>query len=497
MQQSVGDEQLKQLEQLRQLAAEHAPIPEALIGPDGVVLSVNRALCHLLRSDVSQLVGSHYVEFTHPDDRARHERLFQEAVAGIRDGYRLTKRCRRVDGSHFQGDLSVNVLRDETGRVQCLVGQLVDVTAQRVHEQQLREALESITRQRELTQGILDTVDVGLLLIDRDGHYEAYNRRHRHFLDLSYPEGHHGRAGQPGHIYYDDGVTALTSEEMPSTRAARGEEFDDLRIWIGEDPAERRAISVSARALFDPSGEFVGSGLAYSDVTELMRSIQMRDDFLASVSHELRTPLASVVGYLELLGESVDVGEEARHQIEVLQRNAARLRDLVSDLLESAEQRTGPVVLAATAADVSRIVEEALEAAVPAGWEAGVELRGEIEPGVRGVVDAGRVRQVIDNLVSNGIKYSDRGDHVLLTLRGADGAAVIEVSDTGIGMSEDDLERLFTPFYRSAQARARLSPGVGLGLGICQAIVAAHGGRIEVRSTLGEGTVFTATLPLG
>ena len=493
MQHSLGHEQLRQL---RQLAAEHAPVPETLIGPDGIVLSVNRALCDLLRSESSQLVGSHYADVTHPDDRARHERLFQEAVAGVRDGYRLTKRCQRADGSLLQGDFAVNVLRDEAGRVRCLIGQLIDVTPQRAHEQHLREALETITRQRELTQGILDTVDVGLLLIDQHGHYEAYNRRHRDFIQLSHPEGHHGRAGQLGHVYAVDGVTPLTAEEMPSMRAVRGEEFDDVRIWIGPDPDERRAISVSSRALFDPSGEFVGSGMAYSDVTELMRAIQMRDDFLASVSHELRTPLASVVGYLELLGENVDVGEESRHQIEVLQRNAGRLRDLVSDLLESADQRTGPVVLAAMAADVGRIVEESLEAAVPSAWEAEVELKGEIEPDVRGIVDAGRVRQVVDNLVSNAIKYSDSGDRVLLTLRRVDGAAVIAVKDTGIGMTEEDIDLLFTPFYRSVQARKRLSPGVGLGLGICQAIVSAHGGRIEVESTLGEGTCFTVTLPL-
>ena len=138
MQHSLGHEQLRQL---RQLAAEHAPVPETLIGPDGIVLSVNRALCDLLRSESSQLVGNHYADVTHPDDRARHERLFQEAVAGVRDGYRLTKRCQRADGSLLQGDFAVNVLRDEAGRVRCLIGQLIDVTPQRAHEQHLREAL--------------------------------------------------------------------------------------------------------------------------------------------------------------------------------------------------------------------------------------------------------------------------------------------------------------------------------------------------------------------
>lgn len=483
-------------EQLWRLTAEYSPVGMTLVSPEGVILSANRALCTMLRCTEDDLRGADYSELTHLDDRARHVRLFDEVVAGVRESYRLTKRCLRADGTTLWGDLSTTVLRTEGGRIRCLIGQLADVTAQRAHEQQLTEALASITRQRELTQAILDTVDVGLLVIDANGNYEARNRRHEHLLDLAFPSGHDGRSGQLGYVYAADGITLLSAEEMPSLRATRGEEFDDVRVWIGADPLERRALAVSSRAVFDASGAFAGAGMAYTDITDLMRAIQQRDDFLASVSHELRTPLASVVGYLELLAESPEVGVVAQRHVEVLQRNAGRLRDLVSDLLESAEHRRGPVVISTAPVDLSGVANEALEAAVPAARDAGVALEGDLLEDVRAEVDGGRIRQVIDNLVSNSVKYSDPGDRVVLSLRRVDGAAVIRVSDTGIGMTPADRDRLFTPFFRASQARERHTPGVGLGLGICQAIVAAHRGHIEVDSVLGEGSTFTVTIPL-
>jgi two-component system phosphate regulon sensor histidine kinase PhoR len=172
------------------------------------------------------------------------------------------------------------------------------------------------------------------------------------------------------------------------------------------------------------------------------------------------------------------------------------LRGLVSDLLDSAQHRAGPVLLSRTPIDLSELVNEALLAALPSARQAGVSLDGTIENSLRADVDPGRVRQVVDNLVSNAVKYTDTGGTVAVRLRLAAGAGVIEVSDTGIGMDESDLEELFTPFFRTEAARERHTPGVGLGLGICEAIVVAHGGGIEVASVVDGGTTFTVTLPL-
>jgi two-component system, OmpR family, phosphate regulon sensor histidine kinase PhoR len=485
------------LERLWELTAEHSPVGMCLVNPDGVLLMANRALCTMLECDEQELLGQRYELLTHPDDRGRHERLFDETIAGARDSYRLTKRCLRSDGSVLWGDLSAAVLRGDGGETRCVIGQLIDVTPQRTHEEELAEALDAVTRQKQLSRAILDTVDVGLLLIDRFGHYEAFNRRHEDLLRLSFPGGHHGRSGQEGDVYAADGVTRLTAEDMPSTRAARGEEFDDYRIWIGADPLQRRALSVSARAVFDATGAFSGAAMAYNDITDLMRAIQSRDDFLASVSHELRTPLASVIGYLELLSDHGELSSEATRHIEVVQRNAGRLRYLVSDLLESAQHRAGPVELTREPVDLSAVVRDAMEAALPSARAAGVDLEGSLQSPLDAHVDPDRMRQVVDNLVSNAVKYTDAGGHVTVSLVRSGADAVLAVSDTGIGMNEDDLAQLFTAFFRSDRARERHAPGVGLGLGICEAIVAAHGGRIEVASAVGSGTTITALVPLG
>lgn len=485
-----------EIEGLWQLTAEHSPVGMTLVSSDGIVLSANRSLCTMLGCTESDLQGSRYELLTHPDDRAAHMRLFTEMLRGERPSYRLTKQCLRLDGSVVWGDLSATLLRSESGEPLYVIGQISDVDQQRIHEEQLAEALDTITRQRQMSKAILDTVDVGLLLIDKDGNFEDFNRRHVDLLKLAFPAGHQGRSGQSGEVYADDGSTLLDTESMPTVRAARGEEFDDYRIWIGADPLQRRALSVSARGIFDAQGFFAGAAMAYSDITDLMLAIQTRDHFLASVSHELRTPLASVVGYLELLVESADLSDDALSQVEVIQRNAGRLHDLVFDLLESAQHRNGTIVLSRSVLDVGVIVREALEAALPTAHAAGVGLEGSVPSGVRAEVDPGRLRQVIDNLISNGVKYADAGDGVMVTLRRLDETIVLEVSDTGIGISDHDLAQLFAPFFRAERARKRHTPGLGLGLSISEAIVVAHGGCIAVRSSLGEGTTFSVSLPL-
>ena len=142
---------------------------------------------------------------------------------------------------------------------------------------QLAQALATIEDQRRFSDAILDTVDVGLVLLDADGTYRAMNRRHRAFMARGYPDGHAGRAGQLGHVYATaDGTTPLVREEMPTYRASQGEEFDDQLLWIGQDPLTNRAVSVSARAVRDEDGTFTGAALAYKDVTDFVRALGSR-----------------------------------------------------------------------------------------------------------------------------------------------------------------------------------------------------------------------------
>lgn len=363
-------------------------------------------------------------------------------------------------------------------------------------DRDLADALDTIDHQRRFANAILDTVDVGLVLLDRTGAYQTMNKKHEDFMLLAFPDGHAGKAGQLGFVYAADGITLVGREAMPTFRASQGEEFDDSRIWVGEDPLTRRALSVSARSVLDDRGQFAGAALAYKDVTDFMRALRVKDEFVASVSHELRTPLTSIMGYVDLLRERPDLPPEQAAHLEVVARNSDRLRRLVSDLLHTAQIDDGPLRVTRTRTDLSEIVRESVRAAEPAAAAAGLRLDLAAPAVLTVMVDPQRMAQVVDNLVSNAIKYTPPGGHVQVCLA-VDGSRVeLEVADTGIGIEAQDRERLFTRFFRAKDAEERSIQGVGLGLSIAKSIVEGHGGRIEVESKVGSGTVFRVRLPL-
>ncbi len=361
---------------------------------------------------------------------------------------------------------------------------------------ELALAMHTIDEQRRFAEAILDTVDVGLVLLDHTGAYRTINKRHVDFMRWAYPDGHDGRAGQLGHVYAPDGTRELTREEMPTYRASHGEEFDDCRIWVGDDPRSRRALSVSARSVRAKDGTFAGAALAYKDVTDFMRALQVKDEFVASVSHELRTPLTSIMGYVDLLLERSDLVPEQAAHLQVVSRNSDRLRRLVADLLHSAQIDDGPMEVVRTEADFSSIVHQSVLTAAPGAKAAGITVEVDVPDSLPVLVDAQRMSQVVDNLVSNAIKYTPEGGRVRVALD-VDGDRVeLAVSDTGIGISPPDLTRLFTRFFRARPAEERSIQGVGLGLSITKSIVESHGGRIEVDSDVGRGSVFRVRLPL-
>lgn len=358
-------------------------------------------------------------------------------------------------------------------------------------------AQQTIQHQRRMSEAIFDTVDVGLVLLDRHGTYQKMNRRHEEFMRVGYPDGHDGRAGQLGAVYDEDGVTLLLREQMPTYRAMQGEEFDDCRLWIGRDPRTRRAISVSARTVRDGFGDRAGAVLAYKDVTDFMRALRVKDEFVASVSHELRTPLTSIAGYVQILLERDDLPEQASSQLRVVARNGDRLLRLIGDLLHTAQADGAGPPLDRSRIDLAAIVRDSVEAATPAAEAAGVTIGLTAPEHLLLDADPRRIGQVVDNLLSNAVKYSLRGGAVEVAVAVDVDRVQLEVRDAGIGISAADRDRLFTRFFRTRLAEERSIQGVGLGLSITKEIVEAHGGRIEVDSVLGVGSVFRVRLPLG
>ena len=355
----------------------------------------------------------------------------------------------------------------------------------------LQAAAVTIAEQQRFADAILDTVDVGLVLLDAHGAIRTMNTRHQELMDQVFPEG---RAASAVFAFHVDGTTLLTQEEMPEQRAITGEEFDDCLIWIGEDPKTRRALSVSARSVRDDSGQLVGATLAYTDVTDFMSALRVKDEFVASVSHELRTPLTSIRGYVDLVLDLDDVGEDSRAFLEVAARNGERLQRLVADLLHTVQTDAGTLHLIREPADLAAVVRDSVESSRSAAEAAGLELTVETPQELWALVDSQRITQVVDNLVSNAIKYTQAGS--IQVVLAVEDRVQIEVIDTGIGIDAMDRDHLFTRFFRARHAQDQSIQGVGLGLSIIKSIVESHGGRIEVESQVDRGSRFQVRLPL-
>ncbi len=483
--------------ELWRLTMEHSPVGMALVSPEGEILTANAALGDMLGHDPDDLAHRTVADFTHPDDLATDLDLMRQAMAGTTTSYRVPKRCFRADGSLLQGELSALLLRGTDGEPLLFIMQIIDRTDVHAFAERLDAAEETTHDLLSKGQAILGSVSVGLLLVDADGTYSAWNTRQQEFLDIAFPDGHGGRAGQTGFVYDDEQQAVLTFEQFPCARATEGEgeEFDDLLIWIGEDPATRRALSVSARTVRDRAGTLTGAVLAYNDITQLIRAVRVKDEFVSTVSHELRTPLTSALAYLELLDESVESVPEARQQVTAARRNVLRLSHLVADLIFSTRASSGSSVVDPHPVDLVRVLREAVDAAAVDAVGAGVRLASDHPASVEVVADGIRLRQVLDNVIANAIIYSRPDGHVDVSLTDTDQGVVITVVDDGEGIDPDDLSEVFRRFFRGQNARRRQIAGTGLGLTIVRTIVEAHGGDVSVESVPGEGTTVRVLLP--
>ena len=231
---------------------------------------------------------------------------------------------------------------------------------------------------------------------------------------------------------------------------------------------------------------------------ERLREVDgLKDDLIALVSHELRTPLTSIVGYLELVQEDEhELKEEHRSHLEVVQRNAHRLLGLVSDLLFAAQVQAGRVTLEKDFVSVSELVDEAVAAALPTAADRQIGITVHASDVAHVIGDRQRLAQVLDNLLSNALKFTPPNGSVGVSMFARETTVLIEVSDTGLGISPADQRKLFTRFYRTEAAMQRAIKGTGLGLSIVKAIVEGHGGEITVESSEGKGATFRIVLPL-
>lgn len=224
---------------------------------------------------------------------------------------------------------------------------------------------------------------------------------------------------------------------------------------------------------------------------------RMRRDLIAWVSHDLQTPLTSIRARIEALADGmIDDPQTAQRYLRTAQKDIASLSLLIDDLFQLAQMDAGGFELDFENNSISDLVSDTIESFSELAKRKRIALRGSVEPGVDMVwMDAPRIGRVLNNLVSNALRYTDEGGSVEIEVTRSEHSTHVKVLDTGTGIKPEEQALVFESFYRSDKSRNRLTGGAGLGLAISKGIVEAHGGQIEVSNNPGEGTCFAFTIP--
>lgn len=332
-----------------------------------------------------------------------------------------------------------------------------------------------------------NTLETAIARIDRDGVLLDANAAFLGLygateIDTFTPTGaveYRGYRGEP-----------VGPDETLIARARRGERFYDHRVWLFDAQGRWHALDASTRPV--PGADEPPNNLILAqDVTDAVRADEQRRTVSTVVTHELRNPLTAIVGHSDLLLERDDLPDDVREQIAQIDSAGQRMQRLITSALEP----YGQAAPDQDRVDLGQLVTASIVAFEPTAEAAQVDLAAALDGAVSVVGDAFRLRQAIDNVVGNAIKYTARGGTVEVAVQHTADQGVVVVSDTGIGMTRQDLDRIFEAGFRSATARTSGIAGSGIGMSVVHDIVTGHGGALEVTSDLGRGTRVTVRLP--
>ena len=344
---------------------------------------------------------------------------------------------------------------------------------------QLGQTIHTLTDERNRSAAILGSMVEGVAVVGGDERILYCNQAFEQILEL--PQGSSQGKKLVEGLRQAELVTAVR-QVLPGGEEVTGE------VEVGT--VRRRSFSVTAAPVRAAGAS--SAVLVLHDITELRRLERVRRDFVANVSHEFKTPLTAIQGFAEtLLGGALDDTANRKRFMEIIREHAQRLARLTDDLLKLSRIEAGRLDLESGPVSVPGLVNGCVETARLKAESKGVRITVELPKGlppVRG--DAVQLGEVLQNLVDNALQYTPAGGRIEVTAYSNGNEVIFTVADTGIGIPESDLERIFERFYRVDAARAREAGGTGLGLSIARHIVDAHGGRIWVESAVGQGSRF-------
>jgi len=499
-----------------------------MLDPEGRVASWNLGAERIKGYTSEEIIGKHFSMFYSAEEVAAGK-CDHELVVSRKDGRFEEEGWRyRKDGTRFWANVVITAVHNREGRLVGFAKVTRDLTERRLAEEELRRSEE---RSRLL---IASVKDYAIFILDPAGRVVTWNPGAERLKGYSADE----IIGQHFSRFYPEEDVRAGKCEMELEGALRVGRFEDEGWRIRKD-GSRFWANVVITPMREAGGRLLGFAKVTRDLSERKRheeerlalvrteearrlaeehkeraqaladdlrgardkaeeATRMKDEFLATVSHELRTPLNAMLGWARMLASGSLPAEKMAHAINTIARNAVAQNQIIDDLLDVSRIITGQLRLDVDFVDVNQVVTSAIDVVRPGAEAKGVELQWLLNPDA-GVIkgDAGRLQQVLWNLLTNAVKFTPRGGRIHVTLRRHDSLVEIEVADTGKGIAPTFLSRVFDRFAQQESGNSRKTGGLGLGLAIVKHLVELHGGVVEVHSDGEEkGSTFVVKLPL-
>jgi len=488
-----------------------------LLGSDGAWLYSSPAANRILGYGTGfRTHNPNILDLLHPDDVALALEAFDQVLRGRRGlDEPLELRVQTVDGSYRVLETVGDDLRDDPA-VGAVVLTSHDVTERMEAEAQLRETTIELS-------ALVSALRDGVLFMGDDHKVVFVNEAFRAFAGVT--KSVDDLIGTPGQDLLEricdctthpaqamERLQSLHDMDLPQlgeilrTCEGRVLERDYMpvvlegtdrhgHLWLFRDVTERVAAEEHRIRMFESERQMRE---AIEEQNRSLRELDnLKNEFVATVSHELRTPLTAISNFASILSEESDqLSDEQQEFLEIIGRNSQRLLRLVGDLLLVARLESGTLEIDRKPISLRRAVESTLDGIRPEAEAGGVEVHAAFDDDPTPLMaDGGRIEQVVANLVSNAVKFTPARGTVEVATERVEGAWLLTVRDTGIGIPAAELDRLFQRFFRGSNARLSELPGTGLGLAITNAIVGLHDGSMQIESEEGRGTTVTVRLP--
>jgi PAS domain S-box-containing protein len=490
------EQALRESEELYRLITDSSTDLIALTDFEGNVLFISPSIRWMMGLEPSQVLGLNAFNFVHPEDVASSRKAWERALAG--EAVTFMHRAQHIDGDwrwldgwgkvvQYKGQPRVLVIsRDITERKQAeeAIRQLnADL------EQRVRERTKELDQERAHLQAILEGMAEGVAYVDTTSERTRYVNRA--FTELT------GRAPEevidlPLSVYKD---TLALSDEYDLLIEAIDSTVHRRKTWRGTLKARRKdglplELGLTVSVVSGADGQTLGVVILARDVGPEKALQAQKDRFIASASHELRTPIANLNLRLHLARRQP---EKIQEHLSVIQNISDYVAELIEALLETSRFERGIISLERKTIPLQDILSAAIVECQLQAEGKHIRLISDLqtEPLVVNI-DPIRIRQVADNLILNAINYTPEGGQIRVRAFAEGHVVILHVQDTGIGIAEEDIPRLFEPFYRASST----GKGVGLGLTISKNIIDLHGGKITVESQVGQGSTFSVRLPL-